>query len=83
VVVGYYIYRGTGGSGSLFELSSGIVPSTSYRDSTVVSGQTYTYAVTSVDSSGVESVFSASVTVRALSKLGGGPGLGNPRCVSG
>jgi hypothetical protein len=63
VVVGYYVYRGIGGSGSLFELSNGIVPSTSYRDSTVVSGQTYTYAVTSVDSSGVESVFSTSVTV--------------------
>ena len=34
-----------------------------YVDSTVVSGATYSYAVTSVDSSGVESVDSNEITV--------------------
>jgi hypothetical protein len=62
-VIGYYIYRGMGANPQLLKLSSAIVAATSYQDAGVAAGQTYTYAVTSVDSAGVESVLSTSVTV--------------------
>jgi fibronectin type 3 domain-containing protein len=61
-VVGYYVYRGTGTNPQLSKLG-GILASTSYQDLTVLDGQTYTYAVTSVDSSGDESALSTSVSV--------------------
>jgi hypothetical protein len=62
IVVGYYVYRGAGTNPQLSKFS-GIVASTSYQDPTVLDGQTYTYAVTSVDDSGVESALSTSVSV--------------------
>jgi hypothetical protein len=57
-VVGYHAYRGTVSGGPYTKLTSSANPSTSFTDSTVQSGQTYYYVVTSVDSSGVESVSS-------------------------
>jgi hypothetical protein len=64
-VTGYHIYRATGSSTSFQLLNSSIDTQTSYVDSTVVSGTTYTYYVKSVDSSGTESTASnqASVTI--------------------
>ena len=62
VVVGYFVYRGAGPNPQLSKLS-GAVNATTYTDSAVVGGQTYTYAVTAVDANNVESVLSTTVTV--------------------
>jgi hypothetical protein len=61
-VIGYFIYRGMT-EGALSKLTSSVDPSTSFTDSTVAGGQTYVYAVTSVDSENVESARSAAVSV--------------------
>ncbi len=55
-VVGYNIYRSPGNSSTYQLLNSSVDPQTTYVDSTVESGLTYDYIVTSVDSSGVESI---------------------------
>jgi hypothetical protein len=60
-VAGYNIYRAISG-GSLALVNSSSDSSTTYVDSTVVSGTTYNYIVKSVDSSGVESVASNEIT---------------------
>jgi hypothetical protein len=63
-VAGYNVYRWTGTqSAQPTILNSSLVAATSFTDFTVVSGQTYIYATTAVDSSGVESAFSNTVTV--------------------
>jgi fibronectin type 3 domain-containing protein len=61
-IVGYNIYRSTGGSAYQL-LNSSVDTQTTYVDSAVQSGSTYDYIVESVDSSGVESVPSNEVTV--------------------
>jgi hypothetical protein len=61
-VTGYNIYRSSTSSGPYSQLNSLLVTSSSYVDSTVVAAQTYYYAATSVDSSGVESAYSNQVT---------------------
>jgi hypothetical protein len=61
-IVGYNIYRSTGGSASYQLLNSSVDTQTTYVDSTVQSGLTYDYIVESVDSSGVESVPSNEAT---------------------
>lgn len=58
-VTGYRVYR-DGGSGFL-PLTS-VIANLSYTDATVVSGSTYHYAVTAVDSLGDESSFSNQAT---------------------
>jgi hypothetical protein len=60
-IVGYNIYRSTGGSAYQL-LNSSVDTQTTYVDSAVQSGSTYDYIVESVDSSGVESVPSNEVT---------------------
>jgi hypothetical protein len=55
-IVGYSIYRSTGGSAAYQLLNSSVDTQTTYVDSTVQAGLTYDYIVESVDSSGVESV---------------------------
>jgi fibronectin type 3 domain-containing protein len=60
-VMGYNVYRAAG-SGSFAMLNPSPDSSTTYADSTVVSGTTYNYVVKSVDSSGVESVASNEIT---------------------
>jgi hypothetical protein len=60
-VIGYFVYRGTGAS--LSKLSGSMDVSTTFTDSTVADGQTYVYAVTSVDSSNVESAHSLPISV--------------------
>jgi Abnormal spindle-like microcephaly-assoc'd, ASPM-SPD-2-Hydin len=60
-VVGYNVYRGTQSGGPYTRLNSSPQPSTSYNDGTVVSGRTYFYAATAVNSSSAESGYSAEV----------------------
>jgi fibronectin type 3 domain-containing protein len=61
-VVGYNVYRGTITGGPYTKLNSSSVAVLTFTDSTVVAGQTYFYVVTSVDGSGLESVFSTEVS---------------------
>ena len=62
VVIGYYVYRGLSVSG-LAKLTGAITQAANYTDTTVASGKTYFYAVTSVDSNSVESTPSNQVSV--------------------
>jgi hypothetical protein len=63
--VGYNIYREVAGTTSFVLLNSSVNTPTSYTDTTVADGASYTYQVTSVDASGVESapsnVFAATI----------------------
>ncbi len=61
-VTGYNVYRGTA-VGSYSKINTTLDPNTTYTDSTVVSGATYYYAATAVDSSGQESTYSSPVQV--------------------
>jgi hypothetical protein len=62
-VTGYYVYRSTTqGTGYAKLDPSSPASILQYSDTTVLTGQTYYYVVTAVDSSGVESGFSASAT---------------------
>jgi hypothetical protein len=61
-VAGYNVYRSTGGGAEQL-VNASVLTATSYVDSTVASGTTYTYSVKSVDSSGVESAPSNQTTV--------------------
>jgi fibronectin type 3 domain-containing protein len=62
IVVGYNVYRGSTSGGPYTRLNSSINASTTFVDSSVVSGQTYYYVVTAVDSNNLESVYSNEVT---------------------
>jgi hypothetical protein len=62
VVVGYFVYRGVGPNPQLSRFS-GELNTTTYTDSAVVGGQSYTYAVTAVDANNVESALSTTATV--------------------
>jgi Flp pilus assembly pilin Flp len=61
-VAGYYVYRSTG-SGAAQLMNSSIDTQTSYIDTSVVAGSTYSYYVKSVDSSGVQSTASNEIPV--------------------
>ena len=63
VVSGYNVYRSTVSGGPYTKLTATPVTATTYVDTTVQSTQTYFYVVTAVDGSGVESAFSAEVSV--------------------
>jgi hypothetical protein len=54
-VEGYNLYRSTAANGTYSRINSTLDSATAYTDSSVVSGQTYYYAATSVNSSGQES----------------------------
>ena len=56
-VAGYKVYRGTT-SGGPYTLLAAVGNVASYRDTTVLSGQSYFYVVTALDGSGNESVSS-------------------------
>jgi len=62
VVAGYNVYRSTVSGGPYTKLDSSAVTTDSYTDSTVLSGDTYYYVVTSVTSAGVESADSNQVS---------------------
>ncbi len=66
-VIGYFVFRGSTTT-NLSQLNTAAVPSTSYTDETVTNGQTYVYAVKSVDASNVLSNFSNTVTVTVPSQ---------------
>ncbi len=55
---GYNVYRGTSQNGKYSKINAALDANTAYTDSTVLSGQTYYYAATSVNSSGQESALS-------------------------
>jgi hypothetical protein len=57
-VIGYNVYRGTQSGGPYQRLTSSPQPSTSYTDATVLSGTTYYYVSTAVDSNLAESAYS-------------------------
>ncbi len=61
-VSGYNVYRGTA-AGTYSRINTTLDPITAYTDGTVVSGTTYYYAATSVNSKGEESARSAPVKV--------------------
>jgi fibronectin type 3 domain-containing protein len=52
---GYNVYRSASANGTYAKINSTLDPNTAYTDSTVVSGQTYYYEATAVDSGGQES----------------------------
>jgi hypothetical protein len=62
-ISGYNIYRATGSSSSFQKLNSAVNAPDSFSDSTVAANTTYQYYVTSVDSSGTESVPSNTASV--------------------
>ena len=57
-VVGYNVYRGVQSGGPYSIINSGLDPDTTYTDNGVVSGQTYYYVTTAVNSGGQESPYS-------------------------
>ncbi len=61
-VTGYFTYRGSQSGGPYSKLNSSPSTDTSYSDSTVQSGQTYYYVVTSLGTDSVESAFSNQAT---------------------
>jgi len=61
-VVGYQVYTSAVAGGPYTKLTASVVTTPSYRDASVQSGKTYYYVVTAVDSSAVESVYSAQVS---------------------
>lgn len=61
-VAGYTCYRSTSASGPFSVLNSGLISSTSYVDWAVLSGSTYYYYATAIDSQGNESVPSNEVS---------------------
>jgi hypothetical protein len=61
-IAGYYVYRSQSASNGFKKITSSPLSSTDYDDSTVVSGTTYYYAVTAVNTSGEESAYSNEAT---------------------
>jgi hypothetical protein len=60
--VGYNVYRGTVSGGSYTKINTSLDSTTAYTDSTVVSGQTYYYVATVVNSQSQESGYSNQAT---------------------
>ncbi len=60
--VGYNIYRGTVSAGPYTMINSSLDGTTTYTDSTVVSGQTYYYVTTAVNSESQQSGYSNQTT---------------------
>jgi fibronectin type 3 domain-containing protein len=57
-IAGYNVYRATTSGGPYTKLNTSTVVPTTYTDITVLSGQTYYYVATTVDTGGNESVYS-------------------------
>jgi hypothetical protein len=60
-IQGYNLYRSGVPATTFTRLNPSVITGTSFTDSTVVAGSSYTYAATTVDSAGNESVFSNQV----------------------
>jgi hypothetical protein len=54
-VAGYHVYRSPNGTTSFVEITTSMATGTTYTDSTATSGNTYYYAVTAQENSGIES----------------------------
>jgi hypothetical protein len=65
-VVGYNVYRSTVVNGTYSRVNSTLDTNTTYTDGSVTSGQTYYYAATSVNASGMESGKSAPPVVAVV-----------------
>ena len=63
VVAGYNMYVGQTSGGPYTKINAGLITGLTYQDLNAVSGQTYFYVATAVDSSGNESVNSNEVSV--------------------
>jgi HYDIN/CFA65/VesB-like, Ig-like domain/Abnormal spindle-like microcephaly-assoc'd, ASPM-SPD-2-Hydin len=63
-VAGYDVFRGNTSGGPYHQINSSTVTSLGYTDSSVSAGSTYYYVVTSVDPSGVQSVYSNQVSAK-------------------
>jgi hypothetical protein len=61
-VVGYNVYRRPASGGSYARLNTTVDAATSFTDTSVLSGATYDYVTTAVDSSNVESTYSNQAT---------------------
>jgi fibronectin type 3 domain-containing protein len=61
-VNGYFVYRGIVSGGPYSKQNSSADASLTFTDSGLISGQTYFYVVTAVDTSNVESGFSNEVS---------------------
>jgi Abnormal spindle-like microcephaly-assoc'd, ASPM-SPD-2-Hydin len=61
-ITGYYVYRANGVSATYSRLVTTPVSGLNYSDASVLAGESYTYAVTAVDSSGQESTYSSPAT---------------------
>ncbi len=59
---GFNVYRGTISGGPYTRVDSSMIPTTSYTDGGVASGQTYFYVATELDSTGTESGYSSEVS---------------------
>jgi Abnormal spindle-like microcephaly-assoc'd, ASPM-SPD-2-Hydin len=57
-VTGYNVYRGMVSGGPYTQVNSSLISGTAYTDTTVLSGQSYYYVATAVDSQGLESAYS-------------------------
>ena len=64
VVSGYNVYRGTVNGGPYTKINPALVTTLGYTDTAVASGTIYYYVCTSVDSTGLESVYSDQVTAQ-------------------
>jgi hypothetical protein len=62
VVAGYNVYRGAQKGGPYTKITSSLVPGVTYTDLNVQAGLTYYYVVTSVESNGMESAYSAEIS---------------------
>lgn len=62
-LAGYHVLRGEGPEATLQPLTTEVVPSTGYVDTTTRPGVDYVYAVVAIDKAGNRSAASASVTV--------------------
>jgi hypothetical protein len=60
-VTGYNVYRSTVSGGGYAKINSSVVGGLTYTDVTVVTGQTFCYVTTAVDTSGDESTYSEEV----------------------
>ena len=61
-IAGFNVYRKAAGATSYTKITPTMTTSTTYRDYSVTAGATYTYAVTAISSSGLESGFSQPAT---------------------
>jgi hypothetical protein len=61
-IIGYHVYRAIG-TNAYAKLVTSPVSGLNYTDATVTGGTTYKYAVTAVDSAGMESAYSTPVSV--------------------